>query len=101
MAEKNYTREQLEEMDKSKLEKLAQKRGLTVTRGDGAEGEPLKDDYITALAGGAIGAVSSGEPGERLDKTIPGGRYKNRSGDLVNSEGHRINDDGSLIEDDE
>lgn len=44
-----YTREQLEEKGKDQLIKLAEKANLTVTRADGEDGEPLKDDYIDAL----------------------------------------------------
>lgn len=44
------TREQLEELDRGKLEKLAERHGLTVTRGDGQDGAPLKGDFVDALS---------------------------------------------------
>ena len=36
-------------MDKDDLVSEAEKRGLTVTRGDGKEGDPLKADFVKAL----------------------------------------------------
>jgi hypothetical protein len=41
---------ELEGMTKEELQEEAEKRGLTVTRGDGGDGEPLKADYIKALS---------------------------------------------------
>ncbi len=103
MSKKNpVSREELEELTVADLEKLATKRGVTVTRGDGAEGDPLKSDYVDALekadAGASAGATSSakargqkGKAGERvLDETVPGGRYINASGDTVDANGKVI-----------
>lgn len=42
---------ELEGMTKAELQEEAEKRGLTVTRGDGGDGEPRKEDYIKALSG--------------------------------------------------
>jgi hypothetical protein len=39
-----------DEMTKDELIAAAEQRGLTVTRADGEEGEPLKQDYIDALS---------------------------------------------------
>lgn len=36
-------------MTKSELEALAAEHDVEVTRTDGAEGDPLKDDYVAAL----------------------------------------------------
>jgi hypothetical protein len=41
---------ELEDMTKEELQEEAAKRGLTVTRGDGGDGEPLKADYVKALS---------------------------------------------------
>lgn len=101
MSKKNpVSREDLEELTVADLEKLATKRGVTVTRGDGEAGDPLKSDYVDALenAGAPTGASSSagatkhrgakGRAGERvLDETAPGGRYINTSGDTVDANG--------------
>lgn len=38
-----------ESLSKSKLEEAAEAAGLTVTRSDGEEGDPLKDDFVAAL----------------------------------------------------
>lgn len=42
--------EELEAMTKSDLEALAQEKGVTVTRGDGTDGTPLKEDYVAQLS---------------------------------------------------
>lgn len=42
--------EQLEGMTKEDLVTLAERKSITVAREDGSEGEPLKADYIKALA---------------------------------------------------
>jgi hypothetical protein len=39
-----------DEMTKDELIAEAEQRGLTVTRADGEEGEPLKQDYVDALS---------------------------------------------------
>jgi hypothetical protein len=44
------SREALEDMPKEDLVAMASERGIEVKRGDGGEGEPLKADYINALA---------------------------------------------------
>jgi hypothetical protein len=44
------SREALADLPKSDLEEMARERGIEVKRGDGQDGEPLKDDYINALA---------------------------------------------------
>lgn len=41
-----------EEWDKDDLVKEAEEKGITVTRADGEEGEPLKSDYVAALGDG-------------------------------------------------
>jgi hypothetical protein len=41
---------ELEGKTKAELVEMAEARGLTVTRGDGEEGEPVKQDYIDALS---------------------------------------------------
>lgn len=41
--------EELEGMTKGELEALAQEKGITVTRGDGTDGTPLKEDYVQQL----------------------------------------------------
>lgn len=45
-------RDELEKLTKADLEQMATDRGLTVTRSDGKEGDPTKQDYIDALAAG-------------------------------------------------
>jgi hypothetical protein len=45
------TDEELEGLTKDELKTLAEERGVTVTRADGEDGEPLKADYIAALSG--------------------------------------------------
>lgn len=40
----------LESMTVEELATLAEKRGVTVVRGDGSDGKPLKADYIEALS---------------------------------------------------
>lgn len=45
-----YPRAQLEEMKKDELAAIAAEKGITVTRGDNADGEPRKDDYVEALS---------------------------------------------------
>lgn len=40
-----------EDMTKDELVAEAEKRGLTVARSDGKDGEPLKADYLKALTG--------------------------------------------------
>lgn len=44
------TTEQLDAMSKDELVAEAERRGLTVTRGDGGDGEPTKQDYYDALS---------------------------------------------------
>ena len=41
----------VENATKDELKAEAERRGLTVKRGDGKEGEPLADDFRAALAG--------------------------------------------------
>jgi hypothetical protein len=41
----------LDALTKEELIALAIERGVTVTRADGADGVPLKSDYIAALSG--------------------------------------------------
>lgn len=102
MADKHYTRDELEELTVEKLEKLASKRDLTVTRGDGDEGDPLKSDYVEALAtsyGAGPGAAAASEP--RADTTVPGGSYINAAGERVNAHGKKLDKSGNVIEDEE
>lgn len=40
-----------ESMSKEELVKLAEERGLEVTRADGEDGAPLKSDFVKALQG--------------------------------------------------
>lgn len=107
---KQLTRDELDGMTKDDLVAEAEARGLTVTRGDGEEGDPLKADYVEALASGATGAsgdsgvpAASGaktaaarKPGERIksdfDETVPGGRTINAAGETVNAKGEKIED---------
>ena len=42
-------RTELAELSKDELVEIAEARGLEVTRGDGKDGDPLKDDYLRAL----------------------------------------------------
>ena len=44
------TADELEAMTKGDLEALASEKGITVTRGDGTDGTPLKEDYVTQLS---------------------------------------------------
>lgn len=105
MTNKNPTtdRDELESMTKEELVGMAETRGLTVTRGDGEEGDPLKADYVEALATGgtqraAAGKPTSGTESGRLDETIAGGRYLNAEGKTINAEGKRIDDEGNLVD---
>lgn len=41
---------ELAELSKGELVELAEEHSIEVTRGDGAEGEPVKADYVKALA---------------------------------------------------
>lgn len=43
------TGEELEAMPKADLVDLAESLGITVTRADGSDGTPLKEDYVAAL----------------------------------------------------
>lgn len=43
------TYELLDGMKKDELEALAERLGISVSRSDGKDGEPLRDDYIDAL----------------------------------------------------
>lgn len=97
---KTTDRDELEAMTKEDLVDLATDRGLTVTRGDGSDGEPLKADYVNALSSDTTQATTSGQKSSapRLDETIPGGRYTNESGQTVNAEGKRIDDKGKLLD---
>ena len=42
-------RTELSELSKEELVEIAEARGLEVTRGDGKDGDPLKEDYLRAL----------------------------------------------------
>ncbi len=44
------------------------------------------------------GTAPEGEE-EKLDETIPGGRYQDAQGHFVNAKGQRIEEDGTVIED--
>lgn len=44
------SQESLEGKTVAELKKLAEERGLEVTRGDGKEGDPVKADYVKALS---------------------------------------------------
>lgn len=48
---KALTGADLSDKSKDELEQMAANRGLTVERGDGKDGEPLKADYVRALSG--------------------------------------------------
>jgi hypothetical protein len=43
------SQEELNGMTKEDLTTLAAEKNITVTRGDGTDGEPLKADYVAAL----------------------------------------------------
>jgi hypothetical protein len=45
-----YPAAQLQDMKKDELMALAAEKGITVTRSDGEEGDPRKDDYVDALS---------------------------------------------------
>jgi hypothetical protein len=106
--ERHYTREDLDALTKDELETLAEKRELTVTRGDGTEGDPLKADYVDALAASYGEAPADGEGSPAIitsksreksaDETIPGGRYVNAQGHFVNAHGNHIDADGNEVE---
>jgi hypothetical protein len=87
------TAAELSELSVAQLEKLADKRSVTVTRGDGEEGAPLKDDYVKALAGGAgvgMGAVA------RRAASAP--KFVDAQGNRVNEEGERTDKYGNLLD---
>jgi hypothetical protein len=99
--DRHYTRDDLDAMTKDELVALAEKEGLTVARGDGSEGDPLKSDYVDALAaetdnGPAIVTSKSRERG--ADETIPGGRYVDAQGNWVNAHGKHIDASGNEVE---
>lgn len=79
------TREQLAELERDELESLAKKRGVTVRRGDGEDGEPLKEDFVATLAGA------------RRSKLPP--KYVDAKGRPVNEDGERIDERGNVLED--
>lgn len=88
MAKKDpTTTAELTELSVPQLEKLAKKRTITVLRGDGDEGEPLKEDYVRALAVDATGR-----------KPVFQHKYVDAQGHPVNEEGERINKYGDVLE---
>ena len=118
MANDNKTRDELEAMDEDELKALANARGITVTASDGS-GQPSVDDYVEALAtpeepfGGDEAAdpivakadkraqaaqQAAGKPAKKLSETVPGGRYVDRNGTVINAEGQPIDDDNKVIE---
>lgn len=78
---------ELETMTKDDLVAEADRRGLTVTRSDGEEGEPLKEDYIAA-----IGAKLS--PAARREAP----KFVDAQGRPVNEDGERIDERGNVLE---
>lgn len=61
------TRGDLEAMTKEDLASLAEEHGLAVARSDGEAGEPLKDDYVNALALGL--GTATGRPSKSVRLT--------------------------------
>lgn len=82
------SREELSKLTRDELVDLAEKRGVTVTRADGEEGEPLVDDYIAALA-------TRGVAGRR--QTVVH-RLRDAQGNPVNEDGERVNARGDVID---
>lgn len=106
MAPKKFSRDELNEMTKEDLVDLADKNNLDVTRADGEEGEPLKEDYVNALAQSSVGASGQNAKigsakASSIDTTIPGGKYVNARGQTVNAEGQLIDEDGTLLEEEQ
>lgn len=62
------TRGDLEAMTKEDLASLADEHGLAVARSDGEAGEPLKDDYVNALALG-LGTSAAAQPSKSVRLT--------------------------------
>lgn len=82
------TAAELEALTVADLADLATKRGATVLRGDGEEGEPLKADYVKALAGTTA-------TGARVRQTP---KFVNARGDAVNEDGDRVDEFGVAID---
>ena len=99
-ATKTYTRDDLDGMTKDELQSIAEKRGLEVARGDGEPGDPLKDDYVNALAL-TSGNASAGDGETGLDETVPGGHYIKNDGTHVNAEGKPLDKHGNAAEKEE
>lgn len=95
------TREDLEGMTKADLVALAEKEGITVLRGDGEDGDPVKADYVEALSqglGDTPSIVTSKSREKGPDETIPGGSYI-VNGKRVNAHGKLIDEHGTVLED--
>lgn len=61
--------ERLKGMSVADLRKEADKRKITVTRGDGKQGDPVKADYLKALSAGA-GVASEPSAGGEVVRTV-------------------------------
>jgi hypothetical protein len=102
MTTRSHSREELEGMTKADLVELAEQQGVEVTRGDGAEGDPVKADYVEALAtadtasSSAPAVITSKSREKRADETIPGGSYIVK-GKRVNASGEPIDESGKLL----
>lgn len=86
------TAAELSELSVAQLEKLADKRSVTVTRGDGEEGAPLKEDYVKALTVGAVGM------GAAARRAAEAPKFVDAQGNRVNEEGERTDKYGNLLD---
>ncbi len=89
------TAAELNELTVAQLEKLATKRGVTVLRGDGDEGEPLKEDYVKALTVSPTASPNTYASRQIVETS----KYVDAQGRPVNEAGERIDRRGNVLED--
>lgn len=122
------TRDELEAMSGEQIVAVAKQRGISVRASDGSGTPSHEDyvdalitsPKVTAQSTGLKGAVPDEQPqntgvgadkakqaariarqvqtGDRLDFTIPGGRYVSTDGRFVNAHGQHIHEDGTLVD---
>jgi hypothetical protein len=92
----------LQEMDKKELREEAERRGILVT-GEGSS-EPTRNEYLKALAPRDEAAAQqrfTDAKSQKLDQTIPGGRFQRADGTWENSYGEEIDQKSGKLKDKE
>lgn len=83
-------------MTEEELKEEADARGVKVVSSTSTVDEAGNATPSPISRADLIKALSSGPNSGKMDETVPGGKYKNASGQWVNAHGQKINEDGTM-----